>query len=114
MKPSLSLGCTEELIDIPLNSGYKDLLFKSTALFMQGQSRGSMGTAYLLSNHSEVSPRVFRYQPKVVSGKFSLDKTSMIDRLRGLGSACARDALPMLMQNFLDAPADPFVPIAHG
>ncbi|CAG9223300.1 PNPLA domain-containing protein [Burkholderia vietnamiensis] len=110
----LSLGCTEELIDIPLNSGYKDLLFKSTALFMQGQSRGSMGTAYLLSNHSEVSPRVFRYQPKVVSGKFSLDKTSMIDRLRGLGSACARDALPMLMQNFLDAPADPFVPIAHG
>lgn len=109
----LSLGCTEELIDIPLNSGYKDLLFKSTALFMQGQSRGSMGTAYLLSNHSEVSPRVFRYQPKVANGKFSLDKTSMIDRLRGLGSACARDALPMLMQNFLDAPANPFIPIPH-
>lgn len=110
----LSLGCTEELIDIPLNSGYKDLLFKSTALFMQGQSRGSMGTAYLLSDHSEVSPRVFRYQPKVANGKFSLDKTSMIDRLRGLGSACARDALPMLMQNFLDSPTHPFIPIPHG
>jgi patatin-like phospholipase/acyl hydrolase len=107
----LSLGCTEEVIDIPLDSGYKDLLFKSTALFMQGQSRGSMGTAYLLSAHSEASPRVFRYQPKVATGKFSLDRTSMIDRLRGLGAACARDALPMLMQNFLDVPADRFVPI---
>lgn len=29
-------------------------------------------------------------------------------------SACARDALPMLMQNFPDAPTDPFVPIPHG
>lgn len=106
----LSLGCTEELIDIPVGSGYKDLLFKSTALFMQGQSRGSMGTACLLSGHSEAAPRVFRYQPKVVTGKFALDRTSMIDRLRGLGAACARDALPMLMTNFLDVPAEEFAP----
>ncbi len=45
------LGCTEEVLDIPVESGYAGLLLKSTALFMQGQSRGADGTAMLLSDH---------------------------------------------------------------
>ena len=104
----LSLGCTEEIIDIPINAGYKDLLFKSTALFMQGQSRASTGTAMLLSGHSEAAPRFFRYQPKVPTGKFKLDRVEMISRLRGLGHACAREALPMLQKNFLEEKTQPF------
>lgn len=107
----LSLGCTEEVIDIPTDAGYKDLLFKSTGLFMQGQSRAAVGTAMLLSGHSEASPRFFRYQPIVPVGKFALDRVNMIDRLRGLGAACAREALPMLRQNFMAEKAIPFTPI---
>jgi hypothetical protein len=108
----LSLGCTEEIVDIPVNAGYKDLLLKSTALFMQGQSRASIGTAMLLSGHSEAAPRFFRYQPKVPNGKFKLDRVEMIGRLRGLGQACAREALPMLQKNFMDEKAQPFEAIA--
>lgn len=104
----LSLGCTEEIVDIPTEAGYKDLFLKSTALFMQGQSRASVGTAMLLSGHSEAAPRFFRYQPKVATGKFALDRVNMVDRLRGLGQACARESLPMLQTNFLNEKAEPF------
>lgn len=104
----LSLGCTEEILDVPTNAGYKDLLFKSTFLFMQGQSRASSGTAMLLSGHSDVDPRFFRYQPKVPTGKFKLDNVEMIHRLRGLGQTCAREALPMLQNNFFDEKVLPF------
>lgn len=107
----LSLGCTEETLDIPTAAGYKDLLLKSTELFMRGQSRASAGTAKLLSEHSEAAPRYFRYQPIVPVGKFALDRVEMIDRLRGLGASCAREALPVLEQHFLDEPVEPFTPI---
>lgn len=107
----LSLGCTEEIFDVPTSAGYKDLLLKSTELFMRGQSRASDGTAKLLCGHTETAPRYFRYQPIVPTGKFSLDRVEMIDRLRGLGASCARDALPSLEQNFLNEPAPKFVSI---
>jgi predicted acylesterase/phospholipase RssA len=106
----LSLGCTEEIFDVPASAGYKDLLLKSTELFMRGQSRAAAGTAKLLCDHTEAAPRYFRYQMAVPTGKFALDRVEMIDRLRGLGASCARDALPVLQANFLDTPAEPFVP----
>lgn len=107
----LSIGCTEAAIDIPTDTGYSGLLLKSTALFMQGQSRASIGTAMLLSGHSEAEPRYFRYQPLVAAGKFSLDRVDMIDRLRGLGQACAREALPTLEKRFLYEKVEPFCPV---
>lgn len=102
------LGCTEEVLDIPLESGYAGLLLKSTALFMQGQSRGADGTAMLLSDHRQESPRFFPFQPKVSSGKFTLDGVGMIDRLRGLGVAYGREALPLFEKYFLYGKAEPF------
>lgn len=106
----LSIGCTEAAIDIPTDTGYSGLLLKSTDLFMQGQSRASIGTVMLLSGHSEVEPRYFRYQPLVAAGKFSLDRVDMINRLRGLGQACAREALPTLEKKFLYEKVEPFCP----
>ena len=106
------LGCTEEALDIPIDAGYAGLLLKSTALFMQGQSRGSDGTAMLLSDHRPGSPRYFPIQPKVPAGKFKLDKTEMIDRLRGLGAGHGRDALPLFEKHFLNEKAEPFVQIS--
>ncbi len=106
------LGCTEEVLDIPQESGYAGLLLKSTALFMQGQSRGADGTAKLLSDHRQESPRFFPFQPKVPIGKFTLDGVGMIDRLRGLGAAHGREALPLFEKYFLHEKAEPFVPFS--
>lgn len=106
------LGCTEEVLDIPVESGYAGLLLKSTALFMQGQSRGADGTAMLLSDHRQEAPRFFSFQPKVSTGKFSLDGVEMIDRLRGLGAAHGRDALPLFQKHFLDEKAEIFQPFS--
>lgn len=102
------LGCTEEVMDIPLASGYAGLLLKATALFMQGQSRCSDGIAIQLSDHRDDSPRFFSFQPKVSNGKFTLDGIKMIDRLQGLGTACGRDALPLFEKLFLNEEAEPF------
>lgn len=109
----LSLGCTEEAIDIPTDAGYSGLLRKSTALFMQGQSRAAVGTAILLSGHSETDPRYFRYQPQVAAGKCLLDRVDMINRLRGLGQVCAREALPMIEKRFLYEKVEPFSPVPN-
>lgn len=103
------LGCTEEALDIPVKSGYAGLLLKSTALFMQGQSRGADGTAMLLSDHRQETPRYFPFQPKVPTGKFKLDGVKMIDRLRGLGTAHGREALPLFEKYFLYEKAEPFI-----
>ncbi|MDZ4097458.1 MAG: CBASS cGAMP-activated phospholipase, partial [Methylophilaceae bacterium] len=83
----LRLGCTESNLDIPTSAGLAGLLTKSTDLFMQGQSRGADGIAYLLTGHSQESPRYFPIQPKVPLNKFGLDKVEMINRLEGLGAA---------------------------
>ena len=106
------LGCTEEVLDIPVESGYAGLLLKSTALFMQGQSRGADGTAMLLSDHRQEAPRFFPFQPKVATGKFSLDGVGMIDRLRGLGTAHGREALPLFQKHFLEDKVEQFHPTA--
>lgn len=105
------LGCTEEILDIPVESGYAGLLLKSTALFMQGQSRGADGTAMLLSGHRDEEPRYFSCQHKVPNGKFTLDGVKMIDRLRGLGSAYAREKLPLFEKYFLDEKTEVFTPV---
>lgn len=47
-------------------------------------------------------------QPKVSSGKFTLDGVEMIDRLRGLGAAYGREALPLFEKYFLYGKAEPF------
>ncbi|MDP3608027.1 MAG: CBASS cGAMP-activated phospholipase [Methylophilus sp.] len=108
----IRLGCTEEALDIPIDEGYAGLLLKSTALFMQGQSRSADGTAMLLSDHRQESPRFFPFQPKVSVGKFKLDSIDMINRLRGLGAAHAREALPLFEKHFLYEKSEAFVPIA--
>jgi len=79
---------------------------------MQGQSRGADGTAKLLSGHCPETPRFFPFQPRVTTGKFSLDGVGMLDRLRGLGAASARDALPEFQKYFLDTKAGQFTPFS--
>ncbi len=106
----LSLGCTEDTFTVPSKAGGKDLLFATADLFLQGQSKASMGTAKILLRHTVNNPKIFRYSHVVAEGRFDVDKIKMIDELRGIGFGLARDALPTLNEVFLTRPAESFQP----
>lgn len=109
----LSLGCSEEAIPIPDNAGMLGLALKMADIFMLGQSRGSYGTAKLLTGHSEADPRVFRYQYIAPIGEFSLDGARDIPRLKGIGANMAREADPLIKDIFLNGVREPFTPCWH-
>lgn len=106
----LSLGCSEEAIPIPDNAGMLGLALKMADIFMLGQSRGAYGTAKLLTGHTEVDPRVFRYQYIAPMGKFMLDGAKDIPRLKGIGANMAREAAPLIEDVFLSGTRAPFSP----
>lgn len=106
----LSIGCSEEALSIPKNSGYLGLALKMADIFMLGQSRGAHGTAKLLTGHSERDPRVFRFQPIMPKGEFCLDGARQINSLKGVGANMAREAMPQIKDFFLNCTRDEFVP----
>lgn len=108
----LSIGCSEEVISIPEDSGYLGLAFKMADIFMLGQSRGAYGTAKLLTGHSDRDPRLFRYQPITAKGEFRLDGTGRIGMMKGVGVNMAREALPQIQEYFLTSTREAFVPFS--
>ncbi len=92
----LSLGCTTEPLDIgiarsvPMGKAY--WACKAVKVFMTAQSSASLGTAQLLAGHTNIH----RISPSVANGKFSLDTTTEISNLKGLGDSEARKALPII------------------
>ena len=108
----LSLGCTEPLDvnwgrSVALGKSY--WAFKLLDVFMHAQSSSSLGTARLLAGHENV----IRIEPSAPAKRFSLDGTSEIRSLKGLGDSMARDALPKLQEIFLNAPVEPFDAFHH-
>lgn len=110
----LSIGCTESTYAIPNRPGQIDLAFSQAEIFLQGQSKGAIGMAKLLTRHSERDKRLFRYQPSVEHNAFALDGVEHINRLRSLGAAEARHALPDLKEIFLSEAVDSFQPYYVG
>ncbi len=106
----LSLGCTEDLYTCPPRAGRIDFALSLNTFFQQGQSIASLGTAKLLSGHSESLPKLFRYSLDIAEGKVRLDSASAIGELAGLGSTMARTALPAVRDVFFDERAEPFMP----
>ncbi|MDF1552462.1 MAG: CBASS cGAMP-activated phospholipase [Deferrisomatales bacterium] len=106
----LSLGCSEELSSFPENGGRAALASKVADLFMAGQSRASLGTAKLLTGHTDANRRLFRYTEVVPEGMFCLDAVGQIENLKGIGTSLARHALPEITPVFLGTPRDPFTP----
>lgn len=102
----LSLGCGDEVFVPDPDAGIVQLNRGAIDLMMQGQSFGAVGTAMLLAGQENIH----RINPAVPKGLFSLDDTTKIDRLTGLGAECARDALPMLRREFLHTTRDTFTP----
>lgn len=107
----LSLGCSDEVYMLPEEPGLAQINLKLLNLYTDGQSHGALGMAKLLLNHPYDGERLHRYSPPVPSGFFSLDDTSKIKRLKGLGASAARNAKPHLKPVFFNEPADPFNPV---
>ena len=107
----LSLGCLDEVYLLPESPGIAGLGLKILNLYADGQSHGALGMAKLLTGHSYDGDRIYRFSPSVPSGFFSLDDTTKISRLKGLGMSEARKAKPHLTPIFFTQPADAFVPV---
>jgi uncharacterized protein len=106
----LSLGCTGVPLDLPADAGLKDTRAIIDLLF-QGQSAGSLGTAKLLINQTSSNPRLFRIDPTIASGTFSLDDPDSVPQLIGIGETKGREFLPTFRAVF-QGPKELFEP-AH-
>jgi uncharacterized protein len=106
----LSIGCSEEAIAIPSRAGILSLGLKMADIFLLGQSRGAIGTAKLLTGHTENKKRLYRYQHVASVGEFDLDATSRISALKGIGVGLAREAIQQIDTVFLGAPCEEFTP----
>ena len=105
----LSLGSVEEVVKNRRGLGRAQVR-EAIHLLMMGQSCGVLGTAKILSGHTERQPRLFRYAEQVPEGVYALDSTDMVDRLVGLGRAQARDELESVDSQFLAEKRSPFEP----
>lgn len=108
----LSVGCSEEVLAIPASAGLANLAFKLADIFLLGQSRSAIGTAKLLTGHTENDKRLYRYQHSARDGEFLLDSTNRISALKGIGSSLAREAIPQINSVFLSEPRQHFTPFS--
>jgi hypothetical protein len=106
----LSIGCTEPTYCIPHETSELQLASGVSEIFLQGQSKGALGTAKLLIGDTPQRRRLFRYQTVVPHGLFELDGIEHVSTLKGLGAAEARIALPEVREIFLGPTAETFVP----
>lgn len=109
----LSLGCADQPSRIPASSGLSGFGLRAVEVMLLGQSLAAIGTAKLLTNHSDERRRLYRYDPIVASGTFSIDSVARIDVLKGLGAGLAREAAPELSRTFFQQKREPFLPF-HG
>ena len=107
----LSLGCSDEVYMLPEEPGLAQLNLGLLSLYGDGQSHGAHGMAKLLLDHPYSGERLHRISPAVPAGFFSLDDTTKIKSLKGMGISAARNAKPHLRKLFFEQPAQPFTPI---
>jgi Patatin-like phospholipase len=97
----LSLGCTAEPMNVKLagrpSMGISGWATTLVDVFMRAQSHCAIGMVqHLVPNRNNI----VRVSPSIANGKFSLDSTQGISRLKGLGDSEARKALPFLRTMF--------------
>lgn len=106
----LSLGCLEETYTISGQAGLSALALKVVKLFMDGQSKGALGIAKVLTGHEHERKAVYRVDYTVPSKINRLDDARLISKLIGLGNTAARERFPVLKSVFFESPAEPFNP----
>ncbi|MBS0250230.1 CBASS cGAMP-activated phospholipase [Hyphomicrobium sp. B1] len=107
----LSLGCVNEVYALGAAPGKIGIIRDLSRLFMDGQSRGALGIAKLLTGHEHEREAIFRVCPDVPKDLYAMDDTRKISELRGMGAAAARKECPRLEPIFFQAPAESFEPI---
>jgi hypothetical protein len=107
----LSLGCVDEVYELPNWAGVGTLGSKAIKLFMDGQSHGALGIAKLLTGDAHERSSIFRIANTDKIGKYRLDDARTISELKGLGYAYARFHFPFLDPAFFYEPAESFQPI---
>lgn len=101
----LSIGCTEEKLNVKHRGGILPWSLKLVDVFMASQSSSSLGTAQHLLGHKNVT----RINPIAANGKYGLDIIKEIKNLKGLGHAEARKAQPII-EEFFTSKAEIFKP----
>lgn len=107
----LSLGCLEETYSVRKWAGIGTLGRKALRLMMDGQSHGAMGMAKLLTGHEHERNAIYRINHTVSYNSYKMDDTRVIEDLKGLGHAKARDRAPVLEPVFFSEPAPVFSPV---
>lgn len=110
----LSLGCTEEPININLEKehlGAADWKLGLIEVFMKSQSSSSYGMAtLLLDNH--IHNNVYKINPMTPSKLYSLDGIKRIGLLKSLADETARYEIAELRKRgFFSERAEPFIPV---
>jgi hypothetical protein len=106
----LSVGCSSVPLDVPDAAGWATMSAGLISLFSEGQSSGALGTAKILLGHSDTRQRLFRIDPVVAAGTFSLDNASKLRHLIGVGHIAARDFLATFRAMFLGEKREAFEP----
>ena len=106
----LSLGSLDETYRLSRAAGIGTLGTSAIRLLMDGQSKASIGTAYLLTGHPHTRQAIHRINHDVPEALYRLDDAQVIGELKGLGFAMAREHWPLLQETFFDQPAAAFVP----
>ena len=105
----LSLGCTDEPLTVQQSPGatwgLTQWMLRIVGVMMRAQSSSSTGIAQHLAGHENV----LRISPVVSPGRYSLDLTTQLAELRGLGDSEARRAMPSIGV-FFEEEASPFTP----
>lgn len=107
----LSLGCVNEIYMFGDAPGWGRLGTDLMRLFMDGQSRGALGMAKLLTGHEYERDAIFRCCPDVPKGFFKLDDSRKIAQLKGMGAALARRERARIEPVFFTRPAERFEPV---
>ena len=109
----LSIGCFDETTILKGTLGPIRLSFKSTGLFMAGQSHCSLSIARILTGDvgGATHKAIYRISPSVPEKRYSLDDTSKIPELAGRGFDEFRKQKPKILPVFFEKPVEPFKPL---
>jgi hypothetical protein len=107
----MSLGCVVEGHGGNMGSRAGDLAQKLKDLFMDGQARGAMGIAELLTGGDINQNVVYRVEHQVPGSNEPVDNAQVLRDVTRMGYAKAGERLPALSYVFFSRPAEPFTAV---
>jgi hypothetical protein len=108
----LSIGCLEDVSELPESAGRIGIARQVQDFFMAGQAHSSMGFAHVLTGDVGGSSHkaIYRVTQPIPPNEYHLDATNKIHALRERGLIEAREQTPNLLPVFFADTVDQFVP----